>query len=84
LAFDLARTFSSSTGADVSIAVAFEPSENHSRMVASRPTETALMWFLMMDSGIPSAWHFSTMAFELIPSSFAISKTRLANRGSSH
>ena len=70
----LARTFSMSTFSVVSTAEWLDP-PNHSRIVASRPILTLDMWLFM---GMPSAWHFSRMALDLTPSSFAISKIRFA------
>jgi hypothetical protein len=79
----LAFTFSTSTFSAVSTAVPPPSPLNHSRMVISRPTETGDMWFLMIASGIPSAWHFATMTLESIPISFASWKSfLLANQHS--
>jgi hypothetical protein len=76
-------TRSTSTFSAVSTAVPPPSPLNHSLMVISRPTETGDMWFLMTDSGIPSAWHFATMTLESIPISFASWKSfLLANQHS--
>src|SRR5690606_6083042 len=89
LAFALARarlgaafTCSRSTCADVSTAVPEEaspsaPALNHSRMLAASPGEIVDMWFFTLSWGIPSAQHFSTIALDLTPSSFASSNTRV-------
>jgi len=64
---------------DCSTAVTVVPcscAENHSRIVASSPAETADMWPFTMLSGIPSAWHFATITLESTLSSFANSKIR--------
>jgi hypothetical protein len=40
------------------------------------------MWFLTASAGTPSATHLSMMTFDEMPSSFAISWMRFANRRS--